>query len=212
MKDAILAHFPLHTHPLTLVSDPDGLLADEDVLAALAERGFTLVDEPDPVLLRHRVETARPWSIERPLIVATAHSLDQLPYDLWQQGQHVTLALHTFFPNLAYPIVCTLTPAQRHRLGQSPPPPRRLGRRGTVTFLLRHVFAADLDAVKQPAYLVAWLNQLHQHADPMPDVLFNHLLAHLEKVPAYVDWPLKALLTSRDSYTTFVREQWCAYV
>ena len=36
MQAAVLAHFPLHTHPLTLVSDPDGLLADEDILAALA--------------------------------------------------------------------------------------------------------------------------------------------------------------------------------
>ncbi len=54
-----LLHFSPHTHPLTVVSDRDGLLADEEILAALAERGFALIDEPDPIRLRHRVEEAR---------------------------------------------------------------------------------------------------------------------------------------------------------
>ena len=212
MIERILHHFPIYTHSLTLVSDPDGVLADEGVLAALVERGFTLVDEPDPVALRQRVETLRPWSVDHPLIVVTVRPLNELPYDLWQQGHHATLALHTFFPNLAYPVVRALTPAQRYRLSQSPPPPRRLGRRGTVEFLLRHVFAADLDALRQPAHLIAWLDQVHQQADPMPPVLADSLLAHLRKVPAYSDWPVDELLASRDAFTYFVREQWRAYV
>jgi len=212
MLTQTLLHFPPHIHPLILVSDPDGLLADEDVLAALAGRGFTLVNEPDPVTLRHRVEALRPWSIDHPLIVVTAGPLDQLPYDLWQQGHHVTLALHTFFPNLAYPVVRTLTPAQRWRLSQAPPPPRRLGRRGTIEFLLRHVFAADPAALRQPAHLVAWLDQVHQQADPMPPVLSDSLLAHLQRAPTYAGWPLAELLANRDAFTTFVREQWRAYL
>ena len=212
MLAVILAHFPLHTHPLTLVSDPDGLLADEDVLAALAERGCMLVNEPDPVALRQRVEALRPWSADHPLIVITAGPLNQLPYDLWQQGQHVTLALHTFFPNLAYPVVRALTPAQRYRLSQTPPPSRRLGWRGTVEFLLCHVFAADLETLHRPACLVAWLDQLYQQADPLPTVLTGHLLAQLRQAPAYAGWPLDDLLVSREAFTTFVREQWRAYV
>jgi hypothetical protein len=73
----------------------------------------------------------------------------------------LTLALHAFFPDLAYPVVRALSPAQRWQLSQSPPPPRRLGRQGTVEFLLRRVFAADLDALRQPTHLVAWLDQVH---------------------------------------------------
>ena len=52
MLEQILRHFPPHVHPLTLVSDPDNVLADETVLAHLAERGFTVISEPDPVCLR----------------------------------------------------------------------------------------------------------------------------------------------------------------
>jgi len=212
MLNVVLAHFPIHTHPLTLVSDPDGVLADEAVLTTLTERGFTLVNEPDPIRLRQRVEQVRPFSTDRPLIVVTAGSLNELPYDLWQPGHHVTLALHTFFPNLAYPVVRVLTPAQRWQLSQTPPPLRRLGQRGTVAFLLRHVFAADLDALREPAQFVAWLDQYHQQADPMPTVLADSLLAHLRKVTAYADWPLDELLANRDTFATFVREQWRGYV
>lgn len=61
----ILSHFPAGVHTLVLVSDPDGVLADEEVLSALAERGFTLVNEPDPVRLRHRVEQTRPFCADR---------------------------------------------------------------------------------------------------------------------------------------------------
>jgi hypothetical protein len=210
--DAILRHFPPHTHPLVLVGDRDGLLADEEILAALAERGFKLIAEPDPVRLRYRVEEARPFSAESPTIVVTAGPLNELPYDLWQQGHHVVLDLHAFYPNLAYPVVRTLAPSQRWKLSQVPSPPRRLGRRGTVAFVLRHVFAADPDALRQPARLVAWLNGYHRQADPMPPALAGHLLAHLQKTPAYAGWPLNELLASRDVFATFVREQWRACV
>ncbi|MGC9395954.1 MAG: hypothetical protein ACP5J4_14010 [Anaerolineae bacterium] len=65
--------------------------------------------------MRQRIEAARPWTPERPLLVVTSGPLNALPYDLWQQGQHVTLALYTFFPKLAYPMVRELSPTRRVR-------------------------------------------------------------------------------------------------
>lgn len=86
LLNSVLSLFPPHTRLLTLVSDPDDILADEQVLAKLAERGFTLLNEPDPMHLRHRVESTRPFSIDRPLIVVTPGLLEDLPYDLWQHA------------------------------------------------------------------------------------------------------------------------------
>jgi hypothetical protein len=208
----ILRHFPPHTHPLTLVSDPDGLLADEELLAALAERGFSLVDESAPVALRRRVEAARPFSADRALIVVTAGPLNTLPYDLWAQGHPVTLALHTFFPGLAYPVVRALSPAQRWRLSQSPPPPRRLGQRRSITYVLRHVFGVDFESLARPAGLITWLNDYHQRADAMPPLLADYLLADLRPRPVYAGWPLDQLLHNHDAFVTFLREQWLTYV
>jgi len=210
--EQILRHFPPHTHPLTLVSDPDGLLADEEVLAALAERGFSVINEPDPIALRHRVAAVHPFSVNRPLVIITAGPLNELPYDLWAQGQPVTLALHTFFPDLAYPVVRTLSPGQRWRLSRASPPPRRLGQRHTITYVLRHIFDVDLDDLARPAELIAWLDTYHQGADPMPLILAEHLLAELRTRPAYAGWPLDPLLQDREAFLTFLREQWLTYV
>lgn len=212
MLDQILHHFPPHTHPLSLVHDPDGLLADEGVLAALAEQGFTLLNEADPVALRHRVQQLRPFSLERPLILVTAGPLNELPYDLWQPGHPVRLALHTFFPNLSYPVVRCLSPHQRWRLSQVPPPQRKLGRGATIEAILAGVFGVDLAALRQPAGLIAWLNAYHPQPDPMPTMLIERLLAHLRSLPVYADWPLVDLLTSQDAFTRFVEDQWLTYL
>ena len=79
MSAEILSLFPAHVHPLTLVSDPDGLLADETMLAALNERGFTLLTESDPILLRNRIESLKPWTVDKPVIVITSAALEALP-------------------------------------------------------------------------------------------------------------------------------------
>jgi hypothetical protein len=130
MLETILDHFPPQAYPLTLASDPDRALADETVRARLVERGFTLIQAGDPVNLRYELAQLGEWSVQRPLIIITPGSLNQLPYDLWQQGHFVTLALHTFFPTLAYPVVQSLTPNQRWQLGQLSLPARSLGRHG----------------------------------------------------------------------------------
>ena len=150
-----LSLFPPHTHPLTLVSDPDGLLADETFLAALNERGFTLLTESDPVLLRNRIESLIPWQVEKPVIVITSAALEALPYDLWQSGHRLQLSLHDYFPNLSYPLVQALTPYQRARLNDCPPPQTRLGQQLSAEYILRHVFNLSLEHLDRLSVLVA---------------------------------------------------------
>ncbi len=208
----ILRPFPRHVHALTLVSDPDALLTDEALLATLTSRGFALIAETDPVLLRHRVETLRPFTPDRPLVVVTAGPLNALPYDLWQQGHMVELALHTFFPNLDYPMVRLLSPAARSRLGQVPLPPAPLGPRGTILHVLRHAFAADPVDLREPAALIAWLTDYHRLADPLPPPFAAALLAPLRPLPAYAGWNLDTLVADPAAFTRFVREQWRGYV
>ena len=120
MFQEITSLFPTTTHPITIVSDPDSLLTDETILAVLNERGFTLLTESDPVLLRNHIECLKPWNVQKPVIIITTKSLNTLPYDLWQAGHRLQLSLHDTFPNLAYPLVQALTPYQRARLKDCP--------------------------------------------------------------------------------------------
>jgi hypothetical protein len=69
-----------------------------------------------------------------------------------------------------------------------------------------------VEALRQPADLIAWLNRYHHAADPMPPVLAERLLALLRAAPAYAGWPLDELLRDPAAFTQFIREQWRAYV
>ena len=212
MMDALLNLFPAHTHPLTLVSDPDGLLADEPLLVALNERGFTLLIESDPVLLRNRVENLKPWQVDKPVIIITSAGLEALPYDLWQEGHRLQLSLHDYFPDLAYPLVQSLTPFQRTRLSDCPPPQTRLGHQLSVEFILRHVFNLPLDHLDRPSAMVAWLDQFHNGLAPLPPALLENLLAHLDKFPVYTGWPMQNILEERAAFNEFMQTQWSKYV
>ncbi len=215
MLARVLQHFPPQTHALTLVRDPDGVLADEAVLTALTARGFRLIDmvsSRDPVALRYYIEQARPWTATAPLIVVTEGDLSTLPYDVWRQGHRVTLALHTVFPRLAYPVVRSLTATQRARLAQAPSPAHRLGQRATREHILRHVFDADVADLQTPVALVTWLDAYHAGVEPLPPDLAVYLLEQLEARGGFAGWPLLELLRDYEAFVTFVREQWQAYV
>ena len=56
-RDLILKEFTPQIARLTLVADPDGLLAEEGVLQGIRERGFDLIPFEDPVAFRFAYES-----------------------------------------------------------------------------------------------------------------------------------------------------------
>ena len=208
MFEQLLDQFPANTHPLVLVSDPDRLLSDEVVLSTLAKRGFQIIQENDPILLRYRIEQAKPFDPSKPGLVVTEGALKDLPYDLWQQGHHVTLALHEFFPNLAYPILCTLSSVQLAYLGQIEQPSERLGEQRTIQFLLEHLFKFNGNLTEQPAYFVLWLDGLHQSLSPLPSPILEYVMNKLTQSGKYQGWNTKEILQDRNAFRQFAQEQW----
>lgn len=224
LLDAVLRAFPAHTHPLTLVSDADGALADPMMRAALAERGFRLIEQADPIALRAEVARARPFTAATPVIVITAAPVNTLPYDLWQQGHRVTLTLRELFPSLDLSVVRLLSSRQRRRLsetlseqkpGQMPgqiPGAAALTRRETIALVMAQVFRFPLDAPVSPAQLLVWLADDHASAGPLPPELAAELLARLRQEPRLTGWPLDALLTDAMAYRRFAQDGWQAYL
>lgn len=204
--------FPANTHLLTLVSDPDGLLTGEQTLVELNQRGFTVIQETDPVVLRHRIDVSQPMNREHPVIVVTTGALESLPYDLYESGHWVSLALHQYFPNLAYPVVRALNAAQLEKLSTCQLPSVTLGRRKTIEFILKQVFDLDLESLSRPAYFVDWLVHFHRELGPLPNEIQAVMLERLRRLPAYQDWELTALLEDKQSLTNFLQTQWGYYV
>lgn len=208
----LLDLFPDTTHPVFLVSDPDNLLNDEAVLSLLLQRGFQIVQESDSILFRYRIEQLKPFDLSNPVLVITADMLENLPYDLWQQGQQVQLALHEFFPNLAYPVIRTLTSAQRARLAQLVGPKERLGEQKTIQFVLEHVFHFTSRLLDQPAHFVLWLDEFHTSLAPLPPLLLESVLEHFRHSENYQGWDINALLQDRETFRLFIQHQWQGFL
>ncbi len=214
MLNRVLTFFPPHTHPLTLVSDPDRLLSEEQLRAQLVELGFRIIAEPEPVALRRVICELQPISAERSVIVVTPGDLNALPYDLWQQGYKVALGLHEFFPNLDYLVLKELTPSQRSRLSkavnESEQPQEAFSYHETVSYILRVVFDIDPARIHTMASLVAWLDHYHTTLEPVPTAIRNFLVMELKHVSAVAKLPLHDLLLDRASYERFIQTSFAA--
>lgn len=208
MLKSIIRFFPPHIHPLTLVSDPDRLMVGESLMAELTQRGFQVIQEADPVLLRHRMEEARPFTTDHPIILTTTGPLEDLPFDLYQDAYRINLSLHQFFPNLAYPVLQMLNPDQIEILESRLQPVQPLSRLKTINYLLQEVFNAVPGSLSQPYSLIAWLNDYHCQQSPLPELLRTSLVERLKEIPEYREWNIELLIRDSHAFEDFVQEQW----
>ena len=111
-RDTILKNFKPKISRLTLVADPDGLLTEEGMLAAIRDRGFDLIPFDDPIAFRFAYESQfrSQWdkgqNTDLVVVLRSAEQqLNKLPYDLLKAGRHLTFALHQLFPKLNYPVI-----------------------------------------------------------------------------------------------------------
>lgn len=221
-RDPVLSEFVPQLVPLTLVADPDGLLADERIQETLQALGFEIIAYQDPIAFRYYFETSvRPrWQAgehtELAVVLrANKGDLHQLPYDLLRNGRQLTFSLSTLFPELTYNEVAALDRQDLDALyaAQLTFPPHHLGENSSRDFVLRHVFGIDAHLVKDEADLLMLLLRLHmgkrplgQH--PLPTPFADRLLQQLRKNGRFADWPLKTLLADSSALYAFLQERW----
>ncbi len=208
MFQKIISAFPAHVHPLTLVSDLDRLLAGEVILGELVKREFHVIQEDDPIILRHRVEVLSTFSVQHPLIIITTGILENLPYDLYQPANRLVFSLHQFFPNLAYPVLQTLSPDQIEKLGTRISPSEALSRGKSIDYILRVLFSADPTSLNQPHAFINWLNNYHQEQSPFPELLRTSFVNRLKRFAVYDKWDIDLLIRNSQAFSNFVQNQW----
>jgi hypothetical protein len=209
---ALLELFPAHTHALTLVSDPDGLL--DELRAVLMQRGFQYIPGEDPIRLRLELRQREPPTSERPIIVVIRGELNSLPYDLWQQGRRVNVNLATCWPGLAGTVLRMLTPGQRRLLGKSISRGESgpLSVRETQDVVLRQLVGFVPEQMTTHAALVCWLAAYHAGTERLPDALLGYIREQLRGKAAFDSWPLEQLLESAASLQSWVQQSWEAYL
>ncbi len=220
-RDLILNEFTPDVARLTLVADPDGLLAEEGVLQGIRERGFDLVPFDDPVAFRFAYESKyrAVWDRGDPtdLVVvlrAPRQELDGLPYDLLQAGRKLSFNLGQLFPNLSYPVLDALNRSDLDAVyeAQLKYGPGKLGDNGTKDFILRHVFQVAPELIKRPSDLLQLLLKRHYRARQMPSLLEERLVQLLKADGQFDDWPLEQLISDSKALVQFLQERWPVFI
>lgn len=220
-RDSILKHFKPKVSKLTLVADPDGLLTEEGMLSAIRERGFDLIPFDDSISFRYAYESQyrSQWDKRKKtdLVVvlrSNEQQLDNLPFDLLKAGIHLSFALHQLFPKLNYSVIEKLDRSLLDSIAQAYPKidGSSLSERETKEFVLMHCFRIVADLISTPVDLMKVLLSIHSRSVQLPDMLVEQLQQSLKSNPKFTDWPMPAILKSRDHFLRFVQDEWKGFL
>ena len=214
-QDAILSEFTPGVSPLTVVADPDGLLQDDEILATLQERGFSLLRFEDPIAFRYAYESRyrrrKTQADAQGLVVlvpAPPAALDNLPHDILTRSRCLAFSLAELFPSLNQAVVSALEPADRAALYEaaSLQQPPALGENASKDFVLRHVFGVVPDLLRTPAALLSVLLRRHYAGRRVPPALDARFIEAIKE--RFQHWPLGRIVPDREAFFDFLQRRW----
>jgi len=224
----ILKHFTpeiAEVTRLTIVTDPDHLLTEQEILGELRERGFDLVPFDDHVAFRFAYESRYRQAWDRGdktnLVVVLRHGsgdLTALPYDLLEQARRqercLAFSVAELFPTLVPNVVLALDRSCFDALfdARAHDDSTRLGVDATKDFVLRHVFEIAPELIKTPANLLQVLLRRHYRGVSFPTVLDERFIYLLGKGGRWEDWPLEDIVPNRGAFLGFLDERWPPFV
>lgn len=198
--------------------DPDTVLLDEDTLAVLTDRGFTVLTYQDEVTFRLEFESrfrarwddGTPGETEAVLLHYAGESLDDLPWDLTQAATAHRLSLAELFPDLELSVVRAMPVEMLGRLFDRYllQRPGGLGANATADFILLNVFKIADVMIENDGDLLKLLLDIHFRRVELPRVLVKRLAAQLSFRPGFSEWPLAQLFGDRADFLSFVEERW----
>lgn len=220
-RDYILKEFTPELSRLTLVADPDGLLVEENIQTGIRQRGFELITFDDPIAFRYAYESKYRslWDAGQSteLVVALraeSDSLRHLPFDLLKVGRTLDFRLPQIFPNLSYPVVQLLKPAEWDLLHQAQISHggNVLGDRGTMDFILDHVFDCLPKHTWAAKDLLRAMLRHHYLQKDLPPAFAERVVEILRPNTEFKEWPLDKIVGQRVAFLQFLQEQWPKFV
>ena len=215
-RQTILKHFKKDINRLTLVSDPDGLLTEERMLAEIKQRGFDLIPFEDSIAFRYAYESKyrsiwdRGEKTELVVVLRSENDFQHLPYDLLQAGRQLEFSLHKLFPNLSYPVLAALDRSLLDPLfaAYNQDHDSKLADKATKDFVLRSCFRIERSMITSAVDLLRALLPLYHANRTLPTLLTDHLSENLRSNPALADWSLAELLSNQSIFFQFLQRQW----
>ncbi len=220
--DRILKEFPSDLARLWIVTDPDDVLLDEQVLSGLRERGFEVLPFEDSIAFRAEYEERyrAAWDRGDPgpsralILHLRGTNVGDLPWDYLRQARKLTLSLAELFPKLSYAVVRqlgsemlpSLFEAQARHAHQS------LGEAATKEFVLTHIFRISPHLVTRPEDFWRELLRLHYRDAALPGVLAQHVGQVVGEHDAFKGIPIAELFAHKSITLRVVQEAWFRYL
>jgi hypothetical protein len=214
---SLIGRFPPGVTRLWIAIDPDDVLLDEQLIAALSRAGFDLLDFDDPIVFRAEYEERyrASWEIggsSEPALILRYRRTDpnELPWDYVSQARLVRLGLAELFPNLAYTVVKALEPrhlaqlyeAHRHHA------PQPLGETATKDFILTHIFKISPVLITRHEDLWREILRCHYSDTQPPPLLTRRVAEVLSPLPQFDSIDVDALLSSKVAAIDALQQAW----
>lgn len=217
-RSVVVEYFKSHVHRLTIVTDPDGLLSDPCVAAALCDAGIEMIDCAQtaefPTIYEKKCRELRDWNKypdTRVLLRLPHSSIDVLPHDdIVNAGKQLSIDREFLFPLLSSDVVKFLDHNflsilfEEHKKLSS----KKLGELETRNFILRYVYSLDIDAISTEIDLLGALLKWHINDLSLPPIFHDHFVQSLKSRDIFHAWPLDLITNDRAAFYSFLQERW----
>jgi hypothetical protein len=214
--EEILSEFVIGIKPITIVVDPDHLLAEENLTVKLNDMGFVIESFENSIDFRYLFETKyRPsLSGNSPELLITTLDLSQIPFDILTKARVLEVSLNKIYPNLNWHVVSSLDNQYYNRLYEACQEhlSEKLGENSTKNFILRHVFEIAPELINRTEDLMVVLLKRHYRDINVPEMFDKKLIVSLKRKGTFNNWPLDKIVPDRNAFWAFLQENWKVYL
>ena len=218
----ILSEFPTDLARLWIVTDPDEVLLNEQVLSGLRERGFEMQPFEDSIVFRAEFEDRyrSAWDRNEPgpssalILHLRGTQADALPWDYLRQARQVSLTLPELFSKLNHTVVRQLGsemwPALFEAQAEHAHP--SLGENATKEFVLTHIFRISPHLITRLEDLWRELLRIHYCELVLPPVLAMHISQVVGNQEILKRLPVADLFSQKSLALRIVQDAWSRYI
>lgn len=200
-----------------VVSDPDGLVRNEQILGQLQGRGFECLFFEDPIEFRYEYESRirRAWERgdELPLIILFDERIDgfnALPSDVLASACQMEFGVSSIFPQCDTDVVRQIPVGLWGQLSNHLKRTRgkSFGKRDTEELVLRVCYRLSAELIDSTAEFYRKLFDLHLHHDGLPVGLAARFEEDLRLAKGYDDIDVSGLCSDRQNFWRYLTEEW----
>lgn len=216
--ERVLKDFMPELARLWIVTDPDDVLLDESLLAALRHRGFDVLPFEDSIAFRAELEgryrsdwrQGQPGPASAVILHLKSDDASRLPWDYLQSARFVRLSLADLFPKLAPGVTRQVDVEHLGKLfeAQFDHAAQVLGEAATKDFVLTHVFRLSPHLIGGIGDLWRELLRVHYHGNELPPLFAAHMEAVLVRLDTFRGLPIAKLFGSRSLALRVLQDAW----